>query len=118
MPKHTVVMFLDKNARIIRTDDIRPYKGIPGILIDPDLSGVQGHPPHYWKRVKDKVVPHSNEEKVIRDNLWKDLKWDHEAIEIFFFQAKSELKRRQLVYAGIAALMVLLPVVLFYNLVR
>lgn len=110
---HTVVLFLANTARIIKTTDVGPYKGIPGVLIDPDLSLVAGHPPHYWKNEQGKVIPISNEEKIKRDELGPFLHWDHAAVVALLKQAKVELRNRQILYAAVAALMVAVPFGLF-----
>ncbi len=73
MKKHKVVLFLEQNARILTLSDPEPYRGIPYCVIDPDLSAVKAHPPHYWQLIDGKVIPISNEEKIKRDaahHLW------------------------------------------------
>lgn len=65
--KHKVVLFLEDNARIITTQDPKKYENVPYCLIDPDLTAVKGHPPHYWRLVDGKVIPITNEEKIRRD---------------------------------------------------
>jgi hypothetical protein len=64
--KHRVVVFTRNNARIITTSDISKYKNRMNISIDPDLSKVQGTPPHFWKLHGRKIVPLTRPEKLAR----------------------------------------------------
>lgn len=100
--KHRAVLFLKDNVRIIITDDPSTYRGIPGVLIDPDLSAVKGHPPHYWKMDKGKVVPISNEEKVRRDGMRADLKWDEFARDAFIAKVRKTIRNERLKYGSAA----------------
>ncbi len=97
--RHKVVLFLDRNARVIYTDDIDPYKDVPGVLIDPDFSAVEGCPPHHWKNEKGKVVQHDSQSKWARDHLGS-VRFDHEELAKFFIQVKKELRMRQVLYAA------------------
>lgn len=105
--QHMVVLFLEKNARIVYTNDTSLYRDFPGTLIDPDLTLVNGHPPHYWKNENGKVVPHTTEEKIARDH-YHGIEWKDEKLEWFFKQARKSLRKRQLVYSALAAILPLL----------
>jgi hypothetical protein len=65
--KRKVIVFTSNNAGILTNPDMRPYVGRPNVLIDPDLSKVQGIAPHYWKLSNGNVVPLSPPEKLLRD---------------------------------------------------
>jgi len=58
---HTVAIFHhDNGARIIKTLDPEQYLNRSDCIVDPDLSGVKGIPPHLWKKCGGKVVPVKN----------------------------------------------------------
>ncbi len=51
-----VVVFSDTNARIITNPpNIEDYKNSPRAVVDPDLSAVNGHPPHFWKYAHGRI---------------------------------------------------------------
>lgn len=57
----TVVVFTKNNARILKNPpDWRLMKGRPGVFVNPDLSRVQGVPPHFWAVSAGKIVPMSS----------------------------------------------------------
>lgn len=52
-----VVVFTKNNARVLRNpENIEQYLAMDNAIIEPDLSEVQGIPPHYWSLVDGKVV--------------------------------------------------------------
>lgn len=64
----TVVIFTANNARILQVEDSDPYKSMSNALVDPDLKGLRGIPPHHWKLVDGKVVEMTPVEKASRDS--------------------------------------------------
>lgn len=105
--KHKVVLFLEDNARIVVTRDADPYRGIPNVLIDPDLSAVKGHPPHYWKLLGGRVVPITNEEKIIRDAKLKKFQWGQESQKEFIKRVRKAVAMERAKYVAIAGSIVL-----------
>jgi len=63
MSKHHVVLFGSNGARIITTQDVSHFQGMPNALIDPDLEAVKGIPPHHWQLQDSKVVPTPEEQR-------------------------------------------------------
>lgn len=52
---HRVVIFSKFGTRVIHTDDISQYKGMPNVLIDPVYP--RGVPPDQWKMKDMAKVP-------------------------------------------------------------
>lgn len=103
--KHKIVLFMKDAARVIVTDDPRPYLGVPNVAIDPDLKGVAGHPPHYWRLDDEgKIVPITNEEKIRRDQLASGMRFGFDELEEFFKDGKRSLQAYRYRYAGAGAL--------------
>ncbi len=68
------VVFTDTNARIIKnpsTDVIDKLVNEPNAVCNPDLSGVNGIAPQYWKLSGNRVLPMTAEEMKIRDEKIK-----------------------------------------------
>ena len=63
MKKTKVVVFTKNNARILVGVDPKHY---PGALVNPDLSAVRRVPTHFWKVVRNQVVPMNALEKRLR----------------------------------------------------
>lgn len=63
---HTIVIFTENNSRILRVADISHYICKANVVIDPDLSLVEGVPPHLWCLSEGKIVPMMEEMKVNR----------------------------------------------------
>lgn len=66
MQHHTVVVFTRNNARIlngIETSSLEQFKDWKNVVVDPDLSTVNGTPPHLWKIFDGIIIPLSNEEQ-------------------------------------------------------
>lgn len=68
MPKHTAVIFTSNNARLIPFDHFDELPQTANILVDPDLTQVDGIAPHYWKCVDNKIIPMTELEKMDRDH--------------------------------------------------
>lgn len=51
-----IVLFTNNIAQYLPSINTPDYENNPDVLIDPDLSGVEGVPIKYWKRVGNKVV--------------------------------------------------------------
>lgn len=67
----TVVIFTPNNARIIRNPSAEALESFvkwPNVVIDPDLSKVEGLPPHFWKLVDGEIVPLDAAEQTARQN--------------------------------------------------
>jgi hypothetical protein len=59
-----VVVFTENNARVIyNPSNIDDYKDQPNVLIDPKFDLVVGVPPHFWKKVHDRIEPMTEIEK-------------------------------------------------------
>lgn len=55
--KNFVVLFLDYNARIIvNPQNLEEYRKLPNAVVNPDLSRVQGVPPHLWRLSRSKNI--------------------------------------------------------------
>lgn len=61
--KQCVVVFTRNNARIYYTDDVTRLHNLSNLIINPDLSYVDGTPPHFWKMDQGCLVPMNDQEK-------------------------------------------------------
>lgn len=69
--ERTIVVFTASNARIFRNPPdsaIEKFVDWPNAVIDPDLSLVEGIPPHFWKLKDGVIVPMNDLEKLGRMN--------------------------------------------------
>lgn len=65
--QNIVVCFTANNARIlVNPENIEAYKNMPGAHINPDLTGVLGVPPHFWKEDSGLIVAMSRSERRVR----------------------------------------------------
>jgi len=60
------VVFTSNNARIVRDPADLPTTEPGFTMLNPDLSRVEGLPPHFWKRVGDEIHPMTVEESIAR----------------------------------------------------
>lgn len=61
------VIFTDNNARIIKNPPNLEYlKTLDNVLINPDMSGVVGIPPHLWAKEGDSIRVLTEEETIER----------------------------------------------------
>lgn len=71
----SVVIFTTNNARVIT--DINDERAMelsywPNAVLDPNLSQVEGVPPHFWKLIGREILPMGESEKLARiDNINK-----------------------------------------------
>jgi hypothetical protein len=63
--KTKAVYFENGYARVL-TNPNKDELALPGILVNPDFTEVQGLPPEMWKREGDALAPHSEEEQAVR----------------------------------------------------
>lgn len=66
--RHTAVFFTRNNARIFPFKEMSDLPRTKNIVVNPDLSLVEGIPPHHWKLEHGKVLPMNDVEKKIRDH--------------------------------------------------
>lgn len=57
------VLFTDNNARILQGSDAEAVRGLPNVIMEPDLSEVTDTPPHFWKLVDGKVKVQTADEQ-------------------------------------------------------
>lgn len=72
--KTKVVVFTTNNARIlVNPPDAESLVGLPGVLVNPDLSHVRHVPLEYWAPdyENNRVVPLSEDERIPRAKLLK-----------------------------------------------
>ncbi len=87
MKKNKVVIFTEHNAMILTNpSDLSQYRDRKDCLVNPDLSVVVKHPPHFWKMDGDEVKIMSREEKLDREASmnYKPVRYDRitERVEI------------------------------------
>lgn len=64
-----IVIFTPTNARVVKNPTDEEYDFIsawPNAIIDPDMSRVDGVPPHFWKLDRGYVVPMNDAERNYR----------------------------------------------------
>src|SRR6185369_9525118 len=59
--------FTKNNARIIYLEDLQDLPHLGNVVINPDLTYVNGIAPHYWKYEGGVVLPMTEEERLARD---------------------------------------------------
>lgn len=62
MKKNRIIIFTGTIPRVITTDDITPYLGLPNVLVNPDIRPVIELPIHMWKLEGNKIVAKTDEE--------------------------------------------------------
>lgn len=115
---YQIVIFLEKNARILYTESETFYKGLPNVAINPDLSRVAGSPPHHWRLEGGKVVLHDQKERQKRDRSKEVIKNDHDAMRSLVIKMRAKIIARHTLVVITAALMGLLIPILVLLVVR
>jgi hypothetical protein len=105
-----VVVFTQNNARILKNPTLDVVAQITAPYVtDPDLSHVEGYPPHHWKLVDGEVLPMTDAEIRHRDAHIQAFgvdnslalvaveipKWKVALKRVLFFMAKLLLKAAQ-----------------------
>lgn len=96
--KQQVVIFTEDNAIIKIVDDVSYYKGMPNVVINPELRNVAGIPPHQWKLVLGKIVKKTEDE--INSSVIKDQNFI--SIEVNVLKIRLKNKNRIKIILSIA----------------
>lgn len=75
-----IVIFTPNNARIVKNPteaELDLFSTWPNALIDPDLSRVDGVPPHFWKLDRGTVVPMTGPQRDYRLEIIKKYGMDN-----------------------------------------
>lgn len=76
--KSFLVVFTTNNARIVKDPElIEALKSSPNAMLNPNLAGVRGCPPQYWKRDGDFIVAMTAEERLARELILEDVEADN-----------------------------------------
>lgn len=64
---HKVVVFTKNNARVFTNPQVEEIEKLKSryetVIYDPDLSGVQGVEPHFWRYVEGRIIPMNQAER-------------------------------------------------------
>lgn len=78
-----LVIFTQTNARVLINpphSDLLEYSNWPNTIVDPDLSLVDGVPPHFWKLKDGLIVPMSPGEREARLNQIEKIGADNKLV--------------------------------------
>lgn len=103
--KNKVLLFTGTNTRILTVEDTTPWENRKDCLINPNLAAVLKTPPHFWKKVGDRVLPMCDEEKVERDKVITTVGVVNTPMpEIYFFRAYGWLAGWAAIVISVVAL--------------
>jgi hypothetical protein len=92
--KDIAVVFNKNNARIVKGEKAKELSGLPGVVLNPDVSHITKIPPHFWKLEDGVIREMTRPEKMARLDEHKLYGVDVSLPEIAPILVKAVAKKR------------------------